>query len=80
MLPRLTKLELQVMEILWAHGPLPVREVLERLPAARRPAYTTIPNDSVPPGSKKRRSGEPARWGTPTYSNHQSAAYRRISD
>jgi len=42
MLPRLTKLELQVMEILWAHGPLPVREVLERLPAARRPAYTTI--------------------------------------
>ena len=40
MLPKLSRLELQVMEILWRHGPLPVREVQEKLPA--RPAYTTI--------------------------------------
>lgn len=42
MLPKLSKLELRVMEILWDQGPLAVREVVERMPAARRPAYTTI--------------------------------------
>ena len=39
---RFTKLELQVMEALWAGGPLAVRQVLERFPEKRRPAYTTI--------------------------------------
>lgn len=40
MLPRLTKLELQIMEILWQHGPMTVRDVQERLP--KRAAYTTV--------------------------------------
>jgi|SRR5665213_1338721 len=42
MQPKLTKLELQIMEVLWEQGPLPVREVRERLSIAKRPAYTTI--------------------------------------
>ena len=42
MRPKLTKLELQIMEIVWAKGPLAVREVQERLPAVKRPAYTTV--------------------------------------
>ena len=42
MAARLTKLELKIMEIFWARGPLAVREVQERLPAARRLAYTTV--------------------------------------
>ena len=42
MRPKLTKLELQIMEIVWTKGPLAVREVQERLPAAKRPAYTTV--------------------------------------
>lgn len=42
MRPKLTKLELQIMEIVWARGPLAVREVQEQLPAAKRPAYTTV--------------------------------------
>ncbi|HEY0301134.1 MAG TPA: BlaI/MecI/CopY family transcriptional regulator [Rhizomicrobium sp.] len=40
--PRLSKLELQIMEVLWSDGPLSVREVQERLPAEKRPAYTTV--------------------------------------
>jgi predicted transcriptional regulator len=40
--PRLTKLELQILEDLWAHGPSAVREVQERFPEEGRPAYTTV--------------------------------------
>src|SRR5690348_12961362 len=42
MQPKLTKLELRIMEIVWASGPLAVRDVQARLAAARRPAYTTV--------------------------------------
>lgn len=41
-LPRLTKLELQIMEALWTRGPCSVREIQESFPAKKRPAYTTI--------------------------------------
>lgn len=40
--PRLSKLELQIMEALWTHGASSVREVLEHFPAKKRPAYTTV--------------------------------------
>lgn len=39
---RLTKLELRVMDALWAHGPATVRQVQETFPASERPAYTTV--------------------------------------
>ncbi len=39
--PRLTKLELQILEALWAQGKACVREILEAFPEPR-PAYTTI--------------------------------------
>ncbi len=38
----LTKLELRIMEILWKHGPVSVREVQEYFPERGRPAYTTV--------------------------------------
>jgi predicted transcriptional regulator len=41
-LPRLTKLELQIMETLWSSGALSVREIQEGFPEADRPAYTTV--------------------------------------
>jgi predicted transcriptional regulator len=41
-LPRLTKLELQIMESLWSHGACSIREIQESFPERRRPAYTTI--------------------------------------
>src|SRR5437764_15415294 len=40
--PKLSKLELQVMEILWDRDELCVRDILDAMPAKRRPAYTTI--------------------------------------
>ena len=41
-LPRLSNLEMQVMEALWSGGDLSIREIQERFPAKKRPAYTTI--------------------------------------
>src|SRR5437867_7993313 len=41
-LPRLTRLELQIMETLWTKGACSIREVHEAFPEAVRPAYTTI--------------------------------------
>jgi predicted transcriptional regulator len=39
--PKLTRLELQILEILWARGNASIREVQESFPEPR-PAYTTI--------------------------------------
>ena len=41
-LPKLTKLELQIMETLWSRGACSIREVQEAFPETRRPAYTTV--------------------------------------
>jgi len=41
-LPKLTKLELQIMEALWGHGASSIREIQERFPEKERPAYTTV--------------------------------------
>ena len=40
--PKLTKLELQIMEALWSHSKASIREIQETFPEKRRPAYTTI--------------------------------------
>jgi predicted transcriptional regulator len=41
-LPKLTKLEHQIMDALWNRGASSVREILEAFPDKGRPAYTTI--------------------------------------
>jgi BlaI family transcriptional regulator, penicillinase repressor len=41
-LPKLTKLELQIMEVLWDRGATSIREIQEAFPERARPAYTTI--------------------------------------
>ena len=41
-LPKLSKLELQIMEALWSAGPSAIREIQESFPAKGRPAYTTV--------------------------------------
>ena len=40
--PKLTKLELQILEVLWGHGKAAIREIQEAFPKRNRPAYTTI--------------------------------------
>ncbi len=41
-LPKLSKLELKIMEALWSKGPSAVREIQESFPVKGRPAYTTV--------------------------------------
>jgi predicted transcriptional regulator len=41
-LPKLTKLELRIMEALWSHGASSIREIQEAFPEQDRPAYTTV--------------------------------------
>ncbi|HEY3770151.1 MAG TPA: BlaI/MecI/CopY family transcriptional regulator [Candidatus Angelobacter sp.] len=41
-LPKLTKLELQIMEALWSLGASSIREIQEAFPERDRPAYTTV--------------------------------------
>jgi BlaI family penicillinase repressor len=40
--PKLTPLELQVLEALWQKGACSVREMQETFPESKRPAYTTV--------------------------------------
>jgi len=40
--PKLTRLELQIMEALWTQGQVSIREIQETFPERGRPAYTTI--------------------------------------
>ena len=40
--PKLTKLELQIMDTLWTRGSASIREIQEAFPDKSRPAYTTV--------------------------------------
>jgi len=40
--PKLTKLELQIMEALWTRGECSIRDIQETFPEPGRPAYTTV--------------------------------------
>ncbi len=40
--PKLTRLELQIMETLWTRGRASIREIQEAFPEKKRPAYTTV--------------------------------------
>jgi BlaI family transcriptional regulator, penicillinase repressor len=40
--PKLSKLELQIMDVLWAQGSASIRDIQESFPEKRRPAYTTV--------------------------------------
>ena len=39
---RLSKLELQIMEVLWSQNGASIREIQESFPEKNRPAYTTV--------------------------------------
>src|SRR5579863_5510475 len=40
--PKLTRLELQIMDVLWTRPHASIREIQEAFPEKNRPAYTTI--------------------------------------
>ena len=41
-LPKLSKLELRILQALWSRGALSIREIQEAFPERDRPAYTTV--------------------------------------
>ena len=41
-LPKLSRLELQIMETLWKRGACSIRELQEAFPEKNRPAFTTV--------------------------------------
>jgi BlaI family transcriptional regulator, penicillinase repressor len=40
--PKLSRLEYQIMEVLWSGGECSIRDILDSLPGKRKPAYTTV--------------------------------------
>jgi len=40
--PKLSRLEMRVMEVLWTRGEVAIRAIQESFPEKRRPAYNTI--------------------------------------
>ena len=40
--PKLSKLELQIMETLWTRGEVSIREIQESFPEKSRPSYGTM--------------------------------------
>jgi predicted transcriptional regulator len=53
MRPKLARLELQIMEILWNRGPCSIREIQEAFPEKDRPAFTTIQTTAYRMEAKK---------------------------
>jgi predicted transcriptional regulator len=53
MRPKLARLELQIMEILWNRGPCSIREIQETFPDKDRPAFTTIQTTAYRMEAKK---------------------------
>src|SRR5678816_3551165 len=51
--PRLSKLELQIMEVLWERGVVSIREIQEAFPEKNRPAHPTVQTTVYPLESKK---------------------------
>jgi predicted transcriptional regulator len=41
-LPRLSKLEMRIMDVLWTAGPSAIREIQDSFGPKNRPAYTTV--------------------------------------
>jgi BlaI family transcriptional regulator, penicillinase repressor len=80
--PKLTKLELQIMETLWTRGESSIREVQEAFPEKDRPAYTTIQTTMYRMEGKKvlRRVRKVGNFHMFEASISRDAAQRRLVD
>ena len=81
-LPKLTKLELQIMEVLWNHQKASIREIQEAFPEKNRPAYTTVQTMVYRLEGKKavRRLGKIGNFHIFGPAVSRSAAQRRLVD
>ena len=80
--PKLTKLELQIMEELWTRGQSSIREIQEAFPQKKRPAYTTIQTTVYRLEGKKalRRTRKVGNFHIFAASISRDAAQRRLID
>ena len=80
--PRLTKLELQIMETLWTRGQVSIREIQEAFPEKKRPAYTTIQTTVYRLEGKKalRRTRKVGNFHIFEATISRDAAQRRLID
>jgi predicted transcriptional regulator len=80
--PRLSKLEFQIMEALWAKNDSSIREIQETFPARRRPAYTTIQTTVYRMESKGavKRVGKVGNFHVFSAAITRDAAQRRLID
>jgi BlaI family penicillinase repressor len=51
--PKLSKLEMQIMETLWTCGEASIRDMLVAFPVKKRPGYTTVQNNGFPADGKE---------------------------
>ena len=81
-LPKLTKLELQIMEVLWNRQKASIREIQEAFPEKNRPAYTTVQTMVYRLEGKKavRRLGKIGNFHIFGPAVSRSAAQRRLVD
>jgi len=80
--PRLAKLELKIMETLWARGQASIREIQEAFPEKDRPAYTTVQTTVYRLEAKKavRRVKKVGNFHIFEAAVSRSAAQRRLVD
>jgi BlaI family penicillinase repressor len=81
-LPKLTKLELQIMEALWTRGEASIREIQENFPEKKKPAYTTIQTTVYRLEAKKavRRVKKVGNFHVFEAAVSRNAAQRRLID
>jgi len=80
--PKLSRLEFQIMEVLWARGDSSIREIQESFPAKKRPAYTTIQTTVYRMEAKDmvKRARKVGNFHIFSASVTRSAAQRRLVD
>jgi BlaI family penicillinase repressor len=80
--PRLTKLEMQIMEALWTRGEASIRELQEAFPEKKRPAYTTVQTTVYRLEAKKavKRTRKVGNFHMFTAAVTRDAAQRRLID
>ena len=80
--PKLSKLELQIMQKLWDRGESSIREIQEAFPEKNRPAYTTVQTMVYRLEAKKalRRVKKVGNFHVFEAAVSRSAAQRRLID
>ena len=79
---KLSKLEMQIMETLWARGEASIREMQDAFPAKKRPGYTTVQTMVYRMEAKKvlRRTRKVGNFHMFTATVTRDAAQRRLVD